>query len=145
MTEAIEAMSRIWADDEAEYHGEHVNFDPIWCWPKPLQTPRPPLLIAGNSVGAMKRAVAFGDGWLPTHRGKHDLPVMMLDLRRRAEAIGRPRPSVTYIASEPSASEIERCLDAGIDRVLLPLPTGDLEDLLVVIESCADVRERVGT
>ena len=145
LIEAIEAMSRIWAEDEPEYHGEHINFDPIWSWPKPIQSPRPPLFVAGNSVASMRRAVEFGDGWLPTHRGKHDLGEKVKELRRHAEETDRPRPSVTYIASEPEVHEVEACMRAGVDRVLLPLPTGNLADMLPVIERCADARERVAS
>jgi hypothetical protein len=30
-------MRAIWSNEKAEFHGEFVNFDPIWCWPKPVQ------------------------------------------------------------------------------------------------------------
>lgn len=141
--EAIEAMSRIWVDDEAEFHGEHISFGPIWSWPKPSQTPRPPVLVAGNSMASIKRAVAFGDGWLPTHRGTHDLTARVKELRLLAESTGRPQPSVTFIASEPSARAIEACLSAGANRVLLPISTGEPEEVLPTIERCADARAQV--
>ena len=44
MRERVEAMKAIWTQDEASYHGEHVDFDPIWSWPKPVQKPHPPVL-----------------------------------------------------------------------------------------------------
>src|SRR5437763_639639 len=48
MRERIEAMKAIWTEDEAAYHGDQVDFDRIWCWPKPLQKPHPPVLVGGN-------------------------------------------------------------------------------------------------
>ena len=48
MRERVEAMKAIWTQDEAEYHGEFVDFDPIWCWPKPAQQPHPPVLVGGT-------------------------------------------------------------------------------------------------
>src|SRR5687768_16170160 len=60
MRERIEAMKKIWAEDEAEYHGETVSFDKIWCWPKPAQRPHPPILVGGTSAGARARAVRYG-------------------------------------------------------------------------------------
>src|SRR5207302_6267210 len=33
MREPILAMKQIWTHDEAEFHGQYVNFDPIWQWP----------------------------------------------------------------------------------------------------------------
>ena len=57
MRERVEAMKAIWTQDEAEYHGELVNFDPMWCWPKPVQKPHPPVLLGGSGP---KRAAAGG-------------------------------------------------------------------------------------
>ena len=57
MRERVEAMKAIWTHDEAEYHGEHVNFDPIWSWPKPRQKPHPPVMVGGTGgEGARSRA-----------------------------------------------------------------------------------------
>src|SRR5438067_39900 len=65
MRERVEAMKAIWTQDEAEYHGEHVDFDPIWSWPKPVQEPHPPVLIGGNGEKVIDRVVAFGHEWMP--------------------------------------------------------------------------------
>ena len=61
--ERILAMREIWLNDEAEFHGEHVNFDAIYSWPKPAQASGVPLMLAGNSPGAEERALAYADGW----------------------------------------------------------------------------------
>ncbi|MBO0840013.1 MAG: LLM class flavin-dependent oxidoreductase [Sciscionella sp.] len=45
MIDNVRAMRAIWATDEAEYHGEHVDFPSLWSWPKPTQRPGPPVLI----------------------------------------------------------------------------------------------------
>jgi alkanesulfonate monooxygenase SsuD/methylene tetrahydromethanopterin reductase-like flavin-dependent oxidoreductase (luciferase family) len=58
-------MRAIWTNDEASYHGRLVDFAPIRSWPKPVQRPGPPVLIGGAGAGVLKRAVAYGDGWLP--------------------------------------------------------------------------------
>src|ERR671926_1362353 len=59
MRERIEAMKAIWAEDEAEYHGRHVDFDPIWSWPKPRQRPHPPVLVGGLGEKVLDRVVAY--------------------------------------------------------------------------------------
>ena len=59
------AMRRIFQDDVATYHGEYVNFDAIWCWPKPAQPRGVPLILGGNSPGSEERALEYGDGWAP--------------------------------------------------------------------------------
>jgi probable F420-dependent oxidoreductase len=68
MRERVLAMKEIWTKDEAAFHGEFVNFDPIWCYPKPAQKPHPPVLLAGESAHTLRRVVEFGDGWFPRGR-----------------------------------------------------------------------------
>src|SRR3954466_13992303 len=65
--ESIEAMKEIWAKPKAEYHGEFVNFDPIMAWPKPAQKPHPPIHVGGAFPFGARRALRYGDGWMP-HR-----------------------------------------------------------------------------
>lgn len=141
--EAVAAMSRIWSEKEPEFQGEHIQFGPIWSWPKPLQQPRPPVLIAGNSAGAINRVLKFGDGWLPTHRGNHDLLQRVHDLRSRADALERSRPTVTFIAAVADAGTLETCRRAGVDRVLFPILPGSLSSVLTDIERCVHVRDTV--
>ncbi len=57
MAERIEAMKAIWTQDEASYHGEYVNFDRIWSWPKPAQRPHPPVLVGGNGPTVLDRVL----------------------------------------------------------------------------------------
>src|SRR5581483_6005752 len=69
MRERIEAMKEIWTKKDAEYHGELVNFDPIFAWPKPVHKPYPPIIVGGAFPKAAQRAIAYGDGWIPLARG----------------------------------------------------------------------------
>src|SRR6266478_2011425 len=59
MREQVLAMKEIWTKDEAQFHGQHVNFDPIWAWPKPAQKPHPPVLLGGESGHTLQRVVDF--------------------------------------------------------------------------------------
>lgn len=97
LRERIEAMKRIWTQDEAEYHGEFVNFDPIWCYPKPLQQPHPPILLGSNTEWGLGRVVQYCDGWLPNARYFQKLPEMVHALRRQAARAGR-RPEEVAIS-----------------------------------------------
>src|SRR5579885_2541839 len=65
MEEQLQAMKAIWRDDEAEYHGRFVDFDPIWCWPKPVQRPHPPILVGGDAPRSLRLAALYGDSWAP--------------------------------------------------------------------------------
>ncbi len=145
LRERVEAIKAIWTDDEAEYHGEHVDFDPIWSWPKPVRKPHPPVLVGGISDGALDRVVAFGDEWMPNRVGSPEqLGSRIEELQRRAQAAGRGEIPVTVFGCKPEVRAVERLRDVGVSRVLFYLPTEDageterrLDDLAAV---AADVR-----
>jgi len=65
MRERIEAMKEIWTKDKAEYHGEFVDFPTMMTWPKPAQKPYPPIIVGGAFPHAARRAIRYGDGWVP--------------------------------------------------------------------------------
>src|SRR5207342_1386694 len=65
MREHIAAMKEIWTKPEPEYHGELVDFPPMRTWPKPVQKPHPPVIVGGAFPYAARRALAYGDGWVP--------------------------------------------------------------------------------
>ena len=97
MRERVEAMKAIWTEDEAEYHGEHVDFDPIWSWPKPVQQPHPPILVGGNGRRCSTACSRYGDGWMPNGRIGRAAQGPIAELRERA---GRHVP-VTYFGATP--------------------------------------------
>ena len=72
LTERVQAMIEIWTKDEAEYHGHLVDFDPLQAWPKPVQTPYPPIMVGGAGPTVEDRVLAFGDGWAPMIAGIED-------------------------------------------------------------------------
>jgi probable F420-dependent oxidoreductase len=65
MRERVEAIKAIWTEEEASYEGEFVNFERIWCWPKPVQQPHPPVLVGGTGAQVLDRVLRFGDEWMP--------------------------------------------------------------------------------
>ena len=71
--ERIEAMKEIWTKSKPEYHGEFVNFDPMMTWPKPLQKPHPPIYVGGAHPYGLRRAIRYGDAWMP-HRSRPAYP-----------------------------------------------------------------------
>jgi probable F420-dependent oxidoreductase len=116
MRERVEAIKAIWTQDEAEYHGEFVNFDPIWCSPKPLQQPHPPVLVGGNGPKVLDRVLRYGDEWFPNRLpdGVEGLKERIDELRERA---GRHVP-VSYFGVKPEARAVERLAGAGVDRMI---------------------------
>jgi probable F420-dependent oxidoreductase len=118
MRERIEAMKAIWTEDEASYHGDYVNFDRIWSWPKPAQCPHPPVLVGGDGPTVLDRVLAFGDAWLPDF-GPPNLVERIAELRDRA---GRA-VEVQVIGVPADAAAIAPLEEAGVRRVLHWVPS----------------------
>jgi probable F420-dependent oxidoreductase len=112
MRERMEAMKEIWTKDEAEYHGELVDFDPIWAWPKPLQQPHPPIMLGGSGPKVLDRVLRYADEWTPNRYGSpEELGERIRELRERA---GR---HVRVVASgvKPDREVAQRLEAAGVD------------------------------
>jgi probable F420-dependent oxidoreductase len=126
MRESIEAMKAIWTQDEAEYHGRIINFDPIWCWPKPIQKPHPPILVGGLGERVLDRVVAYGDEWIPNRvKSPEELSERIAELQRRAEAAGRAHIPVTVFGAKPELRLLERLKAAGVTRSLFYVQPGE--------------------
>ena len=128
LRERVEAMKAIWTEDEASYHGEHVDFERIWSWPKPVQKPYPPVLVGGNGEKVLERVVAFGDEWMPNRVG--GLRERIAELQRLAEEAGREPIPVTLSGAKPDPELIERGEEAGIHRCtfyVTPAEAGEVE------------------
>jgi probable F420-dependent oxidoreductase len=120
LRERIEAMKAIWTQDEASYHGEHVDFDRIWSYPKPAQRPHPPILVGGDGPTVIDRVLAFGDAWFPNYRGRAEILERVEELRGRAD-----RPiEVDMLGMPPEAAAIERVHAVGARRAVHWLPSG---------------------
>jgi probable F420-dependent oxidoreductase len=119
MAERIEAMKAIWTQPEATYHGEFVNFDRIWSWPKPAQSPHPPILVGGLGPTVLDRVLAFGDAWFPNY-GPDDLLTRIAQLRERAER----DIEISIMGVPPLAAALEPFAQAGCRRVVHWIPSG---------------------
>ncbi|OLC23467.1 MAG: LLM class F420-dependent oxidoreductase [Chloroflexi bacterium 13_1_40CM_3_65_12] len=114
MRERVEAMKTIWTEEVSEYHGDMVNFGPMWCWPKPVQKPYPPILLGGSGPNILKRVVAYADGWMP-NRG--EVLGRIGELRELARAAGRGDIPVT-VYPKTTPEDIEQFQRAGVDRCI---------------------------
>ena len=145
LADRVQAMRRIWTDEEAEYHGRFVDFDPMWSWPKPVQRPHPPVLVGGNGPGTEDRVLEFGDGWLPQCGpldSVEELERRVGALRRRAADAGRGAIPVTLFGAIPERPMLEAFAGAGVDRCLLGLPPGDAAALLATLDDWAPLARR---
>jgi probable F420-dependent oxidoreductase len=122
MRERIEAMKAIWAQDEASYSGRYVNFERIWCWPKPLQKPHPPVIVGGNGPRVLDRVIAYGDEWMPNRSTDEELAARIGELNARTAELGRDPIPVSVMGMAPDPARIEQLEQAGVHRVLFWLP-----------------------
>ncbi|MCW2861178.1 MAG: class F420-dependent oxidoreductase [Actinoallomurus sp.] len=119
MREHVLAVREMWENDQAEFHGEFVDFGPIFSWPKPVR--RPPVLIGGWGAKTLDRVLEYGDGWMPIALDDRDgeLAKAIADLRARA---GRHVPVIAYSA-RPRPDAVEQLTMAGVDEILFYLRT----------------------
>lgn len=136
MRERVEAMKAIWSEEEASYHGRHVEFDRIWCWPKPLQQPHPPILVGGNGPKVIDRVLAFGDEWMPNRVADDQIIPRFEELRRRAAEAGREIP-ITVAGMMRDPSRIERFEAAGVHRGLFWLPAAEPAEVEAALDKYA--------
>jgi probable F420-dependent oxidoreductase len=140
LRERVLAMKEIWTRDEAEFHGELVDFDPIWSWPKPVQKPHPPVLVAGNGPGTLERVLEYGDGWIPIPgRGQVPLGEGTAELQRLAAERGRERIPVTVFGARPEAEVIEHYASSGVDRCAFFVPPAPADQVLPLLDRYADL------
>lgn len=142
LRERVLACKEIWTQDEAEFHGEHVDFDPIWSWPKPAQRPHPPVLVGGMGPGVEDRVLEYGDEWMPqrvTADNVDEFATRAAALQRRPPDAGRGPVPMSLFGAVPDAAVIERYAAAGITRCLFALPAGPADEVLPVLDQHAAV------
>jgi len=145
LRERVLAMKEIWTKEEAEFHGDHVNFDRIWSLPKPVQQPHPPVLLGGESSYTLQRVVDYGEGWLPrTHVLRQPAQVMqgMVELRERAVKAGRDMQtiSVSVFGAAADRQQLEAYRAAGVTRAVLMVPQpADRETVLPLLDQYAQL------
>src|SRR5687767_13571824 len=91
MRERVEAMKAIWTKSKPEYQGEFVSFPPMMTWPKPVQKPHPPIIVGGAFPYGARRALRYGDGWMP-HRARPqygDVQALLGKFREMAKEANR--------------------------------------------------------
>ncbi|MBI2766124.1 MAG: LLM class F420-dependent oxidoreductase [Chloroflexi bacterium] len=130
LREDILAMKQIWTQDEAEYHGQFVNFDPIWSWPKPVTKPHPPILIGGNGPRTLDRVIEYGDEWMPIGTRTPDLPQRITELQVMARAAGRAAIPVSIFGAQASPESFAELEAMGVTRLCFGLPPAPAEETL---------------
>lgn len=136
--EKVLAMQRLWEDDQASFAGEHVKIEPSWAWPKPVQRPRPPVLIGGGGGPTLfEHIVEYGDGWIPI--GGSGLTKMLPELRRRAEEAGRDPGELDVVpfGTIPDPGKLEHYASLGVREVVVRVPPAPADTVLPMLDEYA--------
>lgn len=142
MRERVLAMKEIWAKDEAEFHGEYVDFDKILSYPKPVQKPHPPIIMGGFGPRTFERVVEYCDGWVPIAIPAADMGRLVMELRDAAGHAGRDPDeiTVTYMSLPGTTPEdIDTLTEAGVERIVFSTPVGGADVVLPALDSYAEL------
>jgi probable F420-dependent oxidoreductase len=138
LREQILAMKEIWTKDEAEFHGELVQFDKMWSFPKPAQRPHPPILMGGDGPTTFDRVLEYADGWMPVvgRMGSTFADKMVL-LQRRAKDAGRGPIPVTAFMVKPDRAVLDPMQAAGVERAIFGVPSETADKVLPLLDAYA--------
>jgi probable F420-dependent oxidoreductase len=138
LRERVLAMKELWTRETAEFHGTHVDFDPVWQWPKPVQSPHPPVILAGNGAKSIERAADYADGWMPI-AGRGDHAEQIDALHKAAADRGRGPIPVTVFGARPKPDILAEYAAAGVERALLALPSAPTAETLRRLDRYAEL------
>jgi probable F420-dependent oxidoreductase len=141
LRERILAMKEIWTKDEAEFHGEHVDFSSSWSWPKPAQKPHPPIILGGSAgPKTMADIVEFCDGFMPIS-GRYDIAEQITQIRQMATDAGRDPATIEFgqFGTPAKPEIIEQMIEVGLSRILFSLPPADSDKVLPLLDRYAEL------
>ena len=139
--EHILAMKALWTRDLAGYHGTYVNFPEVWSYPKPVQKPHPPILIAGELDKAAERIAEYGDGWLPRYimadasgieAGRKRIAALMRERGRNPDQL-----DITLFGCKTDRAVMRNFENAGVTRILFVLMPEPPDAMLRRLEDLA--------
>jgi probable F420-dependent oxidoreductase len=144
LRESIEAMKEIWTQEQPEYHGDFVNFDPIWAWPKPVQKPHPPIHVGGGFPHGARRSIRYGDGWIPVD-ARGDLGDLIPKFRVMAQDAGRDPNSIeiSLIVLAENVDTIKRYAEMGVSRVIPWFPPEKADTVLPIVDRWTEIMRSV--
>ncbi|MFP6639962.1 MAG: LLM class flavin-dependent oxidoreductase, partial [Myxococcota bacterium] len=129
--EKMLAVQALWSNEVAEFRGDFIQMEPSWQWPKPVQRPRPPILIGGEAGPRLFSHIAeFADGWMPI--GGAGMTDALDKLRTAMSERGRD-PQTLHIVPMgviPSPEKLDYYREVGVTEVVLRLPSAQRDTVL---------------
>lgn len=134
LREYLESMRELWSSDEAEYHGEFVDYGPSWAWPKTVQQPGPKVLVgAGGTEKNFKWICRSADGWMttPIEQGIDDGVRRLRELW--AETGREGEPYIVVLDGKPVPEKIEAYRELGVHELVYGTPDMSEDEVLAYI------------
>ena len=141
--EKVLACKALWTQEEAEFHGQYVNLEPSWSWPKPVQFPNPPIYVGCSPSDLhFRHIVEYADVWMPIE-GRWPIEEKWTELQQVADAAGRDPASLSLgiYAARPDPARLARLRDAGATLAAMLLPALDRDAALATMDSFAPLVE----
>jgi probable F420-dependent oxidoreductase len=156
--EILQIFKTLWASDHPTFAGTFFKFDDLGFQPKPVQKPHPPIWVGGNSPGAFRRVVTYGDGWHATYLQPPELRASLAKLRAAADAAKRGfdtiELSMRVATKGPIVRDTRRALEdllgaykkIGLTHVMLDIRRDSLTEMLEALDTVArDIRPAVNS
>lgn len=142
LKEQVRAMKEIWTSDQPEFHGQFVNFDKMRSFPKPYQRPHPPIIMGGAGQKSLECVVEVCDGWAPFLLEWSKTKEKIVELRQRAQTIGRDPNSLemsVFEKSIPGRKMLAEMEESGIKRVIITIFGQGRDESLPILDKLAEV------
>ena len=137
MGEKVAAMREIWTQPKAEFHGKFVDFDPMMTWPKPIQKPHPPVIVGGGVPYGARRALAYGNGWVPNATRPGYRLLDRMDEYREMEKAAERKVPISAFGVEHDPKSWSAYENVGIDRIILSVPSEPADTILPILDRWA--------
>jgi probable F420-dependent oxidoreductase len=149
LRERVLAMREIWTKEAAEFHGEFVNFDPLWSWPKPVQIGGPNILLGSKSKRSLERVVEYCDGWMPLggpgtetklDEGVRELRALCVRAGRQFESL-----ELAVIGLGPEEDTAQRLVASGFQHLIFTLPPVGADQVLPILDNYVNLARKLGS
>jgi alkanesulfonate monooxygenase SsuD/methylene tetrahydromethanopterin reductase-like flavin-dependent oxidoreductase (luciferase family) len=149
-------LKDLWTKEQSAFEGQHVSFTRSWLYPKPVQSPHPPIIVgAGAGPQNFADIMKYGDGWLPlTVYAGDRLADQLASFWASAEEHGRAPGSLEvtlsdcdlglvdisfeeFTAARQRPKILEYYAGLGIHRLVVGVPFFDRDRTLACLDDIA--------
>ncbi|MBK7730839.1 MAG: LLM class F420-dependent oxidoreductase [Gammaproteobacteria bacterium] len=145
LAERISVLKKIWTEEKIEFRGEFHNYEPFACWPKPVQTPHPPIVVGGGMPHGARRAITYGNGWLPFDAQIGSIEEEVKKFRDMADGEGR-NPNdlpISLVVSTRDRCKLELYRECGIHRVVFLVQTANRDVVLSELDEISELMNSI--